>query len=106
MSVRLSRVSIGGGLVMIKDRQVKCLWRVLLSGKTLAQSADQANMDEKTARKYRELGRLPCEVAPERSWRTRQDPFAEVWAEVHEQLQAAPGLEAKTLFAWIQTKYP
>ena len=50
---------------MIKDRQVKRLWRVLLSGKTLAQSADQANMDEKTARKYRELGRLPCEVASE-----------------------------------------
>ena len=26
--------------------------------------------------------------------------------EVHEQLQEAPGLEAKTLFAWLQTKYP
>ena len=91
---------------MIKDRQVKRLLQVLLSGKTLAQSADKANMDEKTARKYRKLGRLPSEVAPERSWRTRQDQFAEVWAEVHEQLQAAPGLEAKTLFAWLQIKYP
>ena len=91
---------------MIKDRQVKRLWRVLLSGKTLAQSADQANMDEKTARKYRRLGRLPSEVAPERSWRTREDPFAEVWPEVHAQLEEAPGLEAKTLFVWLQTKYP
>ena len=51
---------------MIKDRQVKRLWRVLLSGKTLAQSADQTNMDEKTARKYRELRQLPSEVASER----------------------------------------
>ena len=25
---------------------------------------------------------------------------------MHEQLQEAPGLEAKTLFAWLQTKYP
>jgi hypothetical protein len=91
---------------MIKDRQVKRLWRVLSSGNTLAQSADKANMDEKTARKYRRLGRLPSEVAPERSWRTREDPFIEVWAEVHAQLQDASGLEAKTLFAWLQSKHP
>jgi hypothetical protein len=91
---------------MVKDRQVKRLWRVLLSGKTLAQSADQANMDEKTARKYRRLGRLPSEVAPERSWRTREDPFVEVWPEVHELLEEAPGLEARTLFMSLQTKYP
>jgi len=91
---------------MVTDRQVKRLWRVLSSGKTLAQAADKANMDEKTARKYRDLGRLPSEVAPERTWRTREDPFAEVWPEVHEQLQDAPGLEAKTLFVWIQGKHP
>ncbi len=91
---------------MVTDEQVKRLWQVLSSGKSLAQSADKANMDEKTARKYRRLGRLPSEVAPERSWRTRQDSFAEVWPEVHEQLQEAPGLEARTLFAWLQTKYP
>jgi hypothetical protein len=90
---------------MVTDRQAKRLWRALSSGKTLAQSADKASMDEKTARKYRRLRRLPSEVAPERTWRTREDPFAEVWPEVHEQLQEAPGLEAKTLFAWLQTKY-
>jgi hypothetical protein len=90
---------------MVTDEQVKRLWRALSSGKSLAQSADKANMDEKTAGKYRRLGRLPSEVAPERIWRTREDPFAEVWPEVHAQLQEAPGLEAKTLFAWLQTKY-
>lgn len=90
---------------MVKDRQVKRLWQVLSSGKTLAQSADKANMDEKTARKYRRLQRLPSEVTSERTWRTRKDPFVEVWPEVQEQLQEAPGLEAKTLFAWLQTKY-
>lgn len=91
---------------MIMDRQAKRLWTALASGKTLAQSADKAGMDEKTARKYRRLGRLPSEVAPERDWRTREDPFAEVWSEVHTQLQETPGLEAKTLLAWIQGKYP
>jgi hypothetical protein len=91
---------------MVKDRQVKLLWQVLSLGKTLAQSANKANMDEKTARKYRRLGRLPSEVVPERKWRTRKDPFVEVWPEVHAQLQDAPGLEAVTLFAWLQGKYP
>ena len=32
-------------------------------GLTLPQAADKANMDEKTARKYRQIGRLPGEVA-------------------------------------------
>jgi len=91
---------------MVTDRQVKRLWTALSSGKTLAQSADKAGMDEKTARKYRRLGRLPSEVAPKRIWRTREDPFAEVWPEVHELLEEAPGLEAKTLFVLLQTKYP
>ena len=90
---------------MVTDEQVKRLRQALSSGKTLAQSADKASMDEKTARKYRQLGRLPSEVAPQRTWRTREDPFAEVWPEVHEQLKEAPGLEAKTLFAWLQTKF-
>jgi hypothetical protein len=91
---------------MVKDREVKRLWQVLSSGKTLAQAADKTDMDEKTARKYRRLRRLPSEVVAERTWRTRPDPFGEVWPEVHEQLQDAPGLEAKTLFAWLQGKYP
>ena len=88
---------------MVTDRQVKRLWRVLSSGKTLAQAADKANMDEKTARKYREFGRLPGEVVPERTWRTRQDPFAEIWAEVFKQLEQAPGLGVKR---WRATAGP
>jgi Mu transposase-like protein len=93
-------------MAMVTDRQVKRLWRSLAAGSTLRQAADLANMDDKTARKYRQLGRLPGEVAPQRSWRTRQDPFAEVWPEVVQQLQEAPGLEAKTLFEWLQRKCP
>ena len=91
---------------MVTDEQAKRLWQALSSGKSLTQSADKAGMDEKTARKYRRLGRLPSEVAPERAWRTREDPFVEVWPEVHELLREAPGLEAKSLFVSLQTKYP
>ena len=91
---------------MVTDCQVRRLWRALASRKSLEQAADLANMDEKTARKYRQLGRLPSEVAPQRTWRTRQDQFVEFWSEVFQQLQEAPGLEAKTLFEWLQRKYP
>jgi hypothetical protein len=91
---------------MVTDRQVKRMWRALAARKSLEQAADLANMDEKTARKYRQLGQLPSEVAPQRTWRTRQDQFVEFWPEVFEQLQEAPGLEAKTLFEWLQRKYP
>src|SRR5438034_2663784 len=41
-----------------------------------------------------------------RGWRTRPDPFTEVWPEVAEQLAQAPELQAKTLWGWLQQKYP
>jgi hypothetical protein len=50
-------------------------------------------MSENTARKWRELGNLPSEVMEERTWRTREDPFCEVWDEVFEMLEINPGLQ-------------
>jgi len=79
---------------------------LLGKGKSLAASAAKADMDEKTARKYREVGNLPSEIKIEHSWRTREDPFAEVWEEVKEKLKINPGLEAKTLFEDLQRRYP
>jgi ABC-type dipeptide/oligopeptide/nickel transport system ATPase subunit len=63
-------------------------------------------MDEKTARKYRRLGKLPSDIKAEHTWRTREDPFSEVWKEVKEKLEINPGLEAKTLFEDLQRRYP
>lgn len=91
---------------MVKDRQVRRLWKLLVDGKRLSRAAAGADMSERSGRKYRELKRLPSELAAEHSWRTRPDPFAEVWPEVHGQLQAAAGLQAKTLFAWLQRQHP
>lgn len=62
-------------------------------------AAMRAGMDRKTARKYRELGKLPSELKGPRSWRTREDPFDEEdWAAIRAKLAEAPELEAKTLF--------
>jgi len=75
-------------------------------GMKLGLAAAKAGMDEKTARKYRSLGKLPHEVKVEHSWRTREDPFEEVWAGVEEKLRINPRLEAKTLFEDLQRRNP
>ena len=41
-----------------------------------------------------------------RYWRTRADPFAEVWAEVLVWLEGEPGSTAKELFCRLQVRYP
>jgi hypothetical protein len=63
-------------------------------------------MDEKTARKYRRLGRLPSEVKEPHVWRTREDPFEAVWDDVRAKLEINAGLEAKTLFEDLQRRFP
>jgi len=78
---------------------------LLGKGKSLVASAAKADMDEKTARKYRELGKLPSEIKVDHTWRTREDPFTEVWEGVKEKLEINPGLEAKTLFEDLQRRY-
>jgi len=90
---------------MVKDRQVKVLRHWLQREATLSVAALKTGMDRKTARKYRR-GKLPSEDAREHDWQTRRDAFAEVWAEVQSLLEVAPGLEAKTLFADLQRRYP
>ena len=69
-------------------------------------AAAKAGMDIKTARKYQAAGKLPSELRSERDWRTRPDPFAEVWEQIREQIKASPGLEAKTLFEALQREQP
>jgi len=80
--------------------------KFLGKGKSLAAAAAKADMDEKTARKYRGLGKLPSEIKVDHTWRTREDPFAEVWEEMKKKLEINPGLEAKTLFEDLQRRYP
>jgi hypothetical protein len=69
-------------------------------------AAAKAGMDPKTARKYLRGGQLPSESRIDREWRTRPDPFAEVWEEIRGLVEANPGLEAKTIFESLQRKSP
>jgi hypothetical protein len=91
---------------MVTDHQVRKLMKELRKGRTLQLASAKAGMDVKTGRKYRDLRRFPSECQPERTWRTRPDPFAEVWGEVEELLKVNPGLHARTIFEDLQRRYP
>ena len=89
------------------DAQVRLMMKERAAGKSQEQAAVKANVkSRKTVAKYEQVGKLPSELKVPRSWRTRRDPFAEDWAQVESMLVANPGLEAKTLFAWLCEQAP
>jgi hypothetical protein len=63
---------------MVTDAQVRLLRRKMTEKKTLVAAAAAAGMSERAARKW-QVGPMPSERRKPRSWRTRLDPFAEVW---------------------------
>ena len=84
------------------DAQVRLLMKERSHGKTQEQAAVKANIGSReTVRKYEQLDKLPSELKQAREYRTRLDPFGADWEEVEKKLEAAPELEAKTLFEWL-----
>lgn len=63
-------------------------------------------MDVKTARRYKQKRRLPSELKVQHTWRNRPDPFADVWQKVQTMLSINPGLQAKTIFEYLQRQTP
>jgi hypothetical protein len=94
-----------GSVRRVTDGQVKVLRQWLHRGASLTKAAMKADMDRKSARKYRE-GKLPSESRLPRTWRTRRDPLVDVWPELEELLRREPGLQAVSLLAWLQSAYP
>jgi transposase len=68
-------------------------------------AAAKAGMSERTARKYARSGRAPSQVRVPHTWRTRPDPFADVWPEVEALLRQDMGLEAKTIWMELNERY-
>jgi len=59
-----------------------------------------------TERRYRRSKRQRRPYQGPRWWRTRTDPFAEVWLEAERQLAQTPDLSAKALFEHLRQQYP
>ena len=92
---------------MVTDQQVRRLFQMSQYSKlNKSQVAIKSGMDEKTARKYLNSSKLPSELKTERTWRTHNDFFSSVWGELRNKLEINPGLEAKTLFEYLQREYP
>ena len=89
---------------MVTDAQVRRLMKLMQKEDTLALAAAKAGMDEKTARKYRRSGQLPSQLKRRHTWRNRPDAFEKVWPDLEQALKLNPGLEAKTLFQYLQRK--
>lgn len=86
---------------MITDHQYRKLLKELSNGYSIETSAMRSGMSEKTARKYLKARKSPGELQKEHTWRTRKDPFEEDWEEVRGMLGLNSGLEAKTVFEFL-----
>jgi len=91
---------------MTTDQQVRLLMSLIKQGLPLSAAAAKSGMSEPTARKYRGSGKLASQMRVPHTWRTRSDPFEEVWAEVQALLEQDAGLQAKTVFAELARRYP
>ncbi|MFH1761661.1 MAG: IS21 family transposase [bacterium] len=74
--------------------------------KTKAIAATKAGMDEKTARKYLRLDKLPSQCKKPHLWRTREDPLEKMWPEAESMLAINSGLQGKTIFDYMRRKCP
>ena len=89
--------------MLCTDHQVRKLMEEMARHGKIGVAALRAGMDRKTAGKYVREGKLPSELRETRTWRTRSDPFEEVWPELAAMLSDADELEAKTLFEYLHS---
>ena len=92
---------------MVTDAQVKRLRKKLMEAKTLESAAMAAGMSVRSARTWK-TGALPSLTKEARDWRTRTDPFAEVWtSDIVPLLEADEKgvLEAKTVIEVLAEKH-
>jgi hypothetical protein len=93
---------------MITDEQVRLLRKKRMQGMTHEAAGAAAGMSERTARTW-QRGPLPSQTKSPREYRTREDPFVDVWSSEVEPLLVADedgALEAKTVFAELERRHP
>lgn len=90
----------------INDQQKRIYMSQRNQGKSQITAAAMAGISERSARRL-EKGEIEPGQERNRHWRTRKDPFADVWeSEIVPMLSSQPELKPKTLFEYLQDKYP
>lgn len=93
--------------VRITDRQVRRYMDERRHGDPQATAAAKAGFSERTARRIDANPILPSQRPRERTWRTREDPFAGVWdEELVPVLRSTPHIRATTLLEELQRRHP
>lgn len=101
---------------MLNDKKVRKLHELRAKGDSMFKVAMEIGCCEDTVRRYVRAGpgRLPSAMKKPRSWKTREDPFADVWVTVVPWLEGeaepeevcSEEFEAKTLFDWLCDESP
>jgi len=90
----------------VTDRQVRLYMDDRRNGLTQVAAAARSGLSERTGRRIERSPALPSQKPPRR-YRTRPDPFAEVWLEeIAPLLASAPHLRATALLEELQRRYP
>lgn len=79
---------------------------LLEQGISQVTAAAKAGMSERSARKYARAGLNPSQLKVAHTWRTRADPYGEVWPEIEALLRQDGSLEAKLIWAELNERYP
>ncbi len=88
----------------ITPEQVKLYMKQRQQGDTQQQASAKAGFSEKSGQRV-DTGALPKSREPRR-WRTRKDPFEEVWeSEILPRLKKTPELSPTTLFEDLQDRH-
>ena len=93
---------------MITDQQVVLLRQKIMEGKTQKAAAASAAMSERSARKWQRGEVLSERKKARRRWRSRPDPFVDVWeSDVVPLLQSDPegDLSATTILEWLDERH-
>ena len=92
--------------VPINETQRRIYMSLRNQGKPQITAAAKAGISERSGRRIENNEILPGNK-PKRHWRTRQDPFSDIWeSEIVPMLIKTPELKPKTLFEYLQGKYP
>lgn len=90
----------------VTDAQVRKAMAELSKHGGVGLAAMRAGIDPKTVRKYTTAGKLPSALKQARTWRTHVDAFANEWEMITAMLVAAPELETKTIFEFLESEKP
>jgi len=91
---------------MIKETQYGNLIKEFSKSGEITMSSMKSGMTRKTGSKYLRLGKGPGELRKPHTWRTRNDPFADVADEIDKMLGNAEELSPLTIFTHLQDEYP